>query len=266
MSNNVLQNMGLWWNSGVHLFQCRRCRVAFSQANAPGHILSNHNVRQSDYALDEWVEFCHSLPVNSLPLVPTPLGPPVEQLDVHNGLACRLDTDGGSPCQYAVVDLHTMKRHVSKVHHISCNTPYVPAIIQTLSSNTSKIYFEVVPSLASLEHDDPMTAVHAHLGPFLPKPTIFQPTRSNQRPLLLERTNWDGLLVNVRGSPEHRAEVERLFKPASRAESDDMFVRLGLVVTLAFAASDTSSKLDPHGLLASYILKVGQEGYNIQML
>lgn len=182
---------------------------------------------------------------------------------MHDGFACRVQIHEGLACDYAVVDQPSMKKHVKK-HPAPIRTAHAPAKVQTLSSNVSKIYFEVIPALASLKTGDPMVSVKAHLFAFLPAPTIFRPTRSDQRPLLLDRTNWDGALDGIRDKPDHRAEVARLLKAASESEPD--LVRLGQVVNRAYLSSNEKSIQDPHGLTASYILKHGQEGYNIHVL
>lgn len=255
--------MGLVWHTALHRFQCLRCEISFSAADAVGHIKSKHNTRRIHFDQQEWEEYCRGLPVDALPLLPTPLGPPVERIHIRDGFACRVQTHEGLACDYAVADLRSMQKHVMR-HPAPIRTPHVPAKIQTLSSNTYKIYVEVIPGLASLDVDDPMAGVKAHLVAFLPAPTIFRPNRSDQRPLLLERTNWDGALEGVRESPEHRIEVARLLKAAS--ESEPALVRLGRVVNLAYQRSNEASKQDPHGITASYILKNGQEGYNIHVL
>lgn len=211
----------------------------------------------------QWEEYFGLLPVDAALRLPTPRGPPVERILIHDGFACRVNVRAGLACDYAVADLLTMQRHV-KQHEAKIRTPHVPAKIQVLSSNTNRIYVEVAPALAFLDADDPMAVVQAHLTAFLPSPTIIEPTRSDQRPLLLERTNWDGALKGVRGSSVHRAEVTRLMKQASASET--ALVRLGRVVNLAYQWSNEASKEDPHGLTASYILKNGQEGYNIHVL
>lgn len=246
VSHLRLDRVGVCAHAGLLILQCRHCRGYLAYEDIKGHMAS-HKIGIGQAHLDDALLLCQEIRIyksqNDVSL-PTPLGPPIQDLNHVSGYICRQPG-----CGYGAVSPGTMTAHES-AHGLKPLRGQVctrKRVALQLLFQRHKRYFAVDMDLAALSKKPDLTRYisETFLPSLIAAPTPILTAADDRGRAPLERTmKWDSLLLHVRENHETLQQLGDL-KAMPCAEDEGIFSRLPRVVTAWCKRVETMMKGHP---------------------
>lgn len=226
-SEPELEHVGVLHHSGLHVLKCMFCNTYFGSKSILGHLDLHNFPRPKADAIAAALAVCKELNVPSENwdcAMPFPGGPPVEDLDISCGFACR-----HAGCMHAAPSKRSMEEHYTK-HHSGEPAVYTKASVQHLFSLPVR-YFAVEPSLSSTQLDeDEMGLLDCLIHGVIPEATAAPPiiTASDDRgrTTLENHFLWDELMLPIRKSRKMLTLLGNLKERHVAEEAGGLYTKL----------------------------------------
>lgn len=230
VSHPRLDPVGVYIHAGLLILQCRQCRAYLATDDLKGHMKA-HKISIEKARIEDAMLLCRELKIYEAQkhvLFPTPLGPPIQNLDSTPGYICRQPN-----CGYAVVCADSMTSHERTKHNISgCGKE-----MRTRKRVSLQVLFPQHKKYTAVEMDVPTSwkaDVTKYISEtFLPMvtapPAILTASDDRGRTRLELKMKWDSLLLDIRGN---REALQQLVDLKAMPGNDDqgIFSRLASAV------------------------------------
>lgn len=228
----LLDQLGMWLHSSLHILVCRQCRVGLTAETALGHMKKQHNLFVEVTQKGAFEQLCKDRLIHERPwdvVTPKAGGPPVQGIATPiEGFACCAD----NTCTYSVHDQQTMIRHSKEKHglQITGQRLYRPCMVQCIFQGAGKVYFEVDPTVTTGCDLDVRRYLRGTFLPAYAQDPVAPQELDQDRPPLLRITLWDEFEPEIRKDDGQRNAAWRLKAKHTAEEQGGIFVSLGRVV------------------------------------
>ena len=212
MSTDELGKAGVVAHSKLGVLICLGCNSCYLPNDMVGHVKQQHGVKIQDSSsfFQECKQYGIHFKREDIRL-PAPLGPPVERIPIHDGLACNADP---ASCTYCCKSIRTMEKHIRLIHPIrqsSLGQSYRENIkVQTLFSNFGQRFFQVLPALANIPSTNVITRILRDYLPSLPPPAVTSPNTDREVTPFLKVMGWVDRMKEFRESPDKHSLIKDL--------------------------------------------------------
>lgn len=227
VSHPQLESVGVMLHSGLHVLKCMFCNTYLGSKIIQGHLESHGFPIVKADVLAAALLLCKELNVpseNSDCAMPHPGGPPVEDIPILIGFACRHAT-----CMHAVTSEKKIKKHQSD-NHPGEPENYYPTSIQHLFTVPTR-YFAVQPTLSTdpeSEADWEMfdRLIYSVIPEATEAPPILIASDDRGRTPIEKHFRWDDLLLPVRRSRKSLMLLADLKKRHVAEEDHGLYIKL----------------------------------------